>query len=109
MTNMKAKLSIFSLVFVLILAACGGNDGEDENSIKVGVLYSLSGDMAISETPQYNAVLLAIEEINEAGGINGKEIIPIEEDYNSDPSEAATKANKLIKEDEVAAIIGTHN
>src|SRR5690625_3808328 len=50
--------------------------------------------------------LMANEEINENGGVNEKELIPVQEDYASDPSEAATKTQKLVMEDEVTAIVG---
>lgn len=112
MSKVTKMFTLLCILSLLVLSACGNkgtsSNSSDEDGIKVGVLFSLSGNMAVSETPQANSVLLAIEEINEAGGINGKKLIPVQEDYNSDPSEAATKARKLIMEDEVAAIIGSH-
>lgn len=112
----KNKIKFLSLFIIalLLLAACGGNStdsssdssGEDEEGIKVGVLFSLSGPTAINEAGMADAALMAIEEINENGGVNGKKLIPIKEDYASDPSEAATKTQKLVMEDEVTAIVG---
>lgn len=107
----KLKLTIVATLFFLVLAACGSKDTGSSNTnseegIKVGVLFSLSGPTSISEAGMADAALLAIEEINNDGGINGKPLIPIQEDYASDPSQAATKAQKLIMNDNVVAIVG---
>ncbi|MBO9534548.1 MAG: urea ABC transporter substrate-binding protein [Solirubrobacteraceae bacterium] len=103
------------------LAACGGSDekdtstaaadtsaepGVDGETIKVGVLHSLSGTMAISEVAVRDAELLAIDEINKAGGVLGKQIKPIQEDGASDWPTFAEKAQKLISSDKVAVTFG---
>jgi urea transport system substrate-binding protein len=74
--------------------------------IKVGLLHSLSGTMAISETTVVEAEKLAIEEINAAGGVLGKQIEAVEEDGASDWPTFAEKATKLIDEDKVATVFG---
>ena len=56
------------------------------DGIKVGILHSSSGTMAISENSVIDAEKLAIDEINQAGGVLGKQIIPIVEDGASDPN-----------------------
>jgi urea transport system substrate-binding protein len=76
------------------------------DTIKVGILHSLSGTMAISEVSVKDATLLAIEEINAAGGINGKLLEPIIEDGASDWPTFAEKARKLIQQDGVAVVFG---
>jgi urea transport system substrate-binding protein len=76
------------------------------NGIKVGLLHSLSGTMAISEKSVVDAEQLAIEEINKAGGVLGKQIIPIVEDGNSDWPTFNEKAKKLIDQDKVATVFG---
>ena len=81
-----------------------GDAGEGE--IKVGILHSLSGTMAISEVSVKDAELLAIEEINAKGGVLGKKIVPIIEDGASDWPTFAEKARKLISEDKVATVFG---
>lgn len=81
--------------------AAGGGD-----TVKVGILHSLSGTMAISETTVVDAELLAIKEINAAGGVLGKKIEPIKEDGASDWPTFAEKAGKLIDQDKVATIFG---
>ena len=66
-------------------------------SVKVGILHSLSGTMAISETSVRDAEIMAIEEINAKGGVLGKKIVPIIEDGASDWPTFAEKARKLIQ------------
>ncbi len=105
----------------LLLKACGGG-GESPTTtttpatpatpvaagetIKVGILHSLSGTMAISETTVVEAEELAIEEINAAGGVLGKQIEAVKEDGASDWPTFAEKATKLIDEDQVLTIFG---
>lgn len=92
------------------LTACGGSltssTAESGDTVTVGLLHSLTGSMAISETSVRDAELLAISEINDAGGVNGAQIEYIEEDGASEPSTFATKAEKLIDSDGVSAIFG---
>ena len=78
----------------------------DEGPIKVGVLHSLSGTMAISESSVRDSTRLAIEEINAAGGVLGRQLEPIYEDGASDWPTFAEKAKKLIQDDEVAVVFG---
>lgn len=77
-----------------------------QDTVKVGVLHSLTGTMAISEVTVKNATMLAIDEINAAGGVNGKQIDPVTEDGASEPGTFAQKAQKLIQEDKVVTVFG---
>lgn len=74
--------------------------------IKVGILHSLTGTMSISEKSVVDAENLAIEEINKAGGVLGKQIVAITEDGQSDWPTFAEKAKKLIDQDKVATVFG---
>ena len=76
------------------------------STIKVGSLNSLSGTMAISEVTVRDAIALAVEEINAAGGVMGKQIQVVGEDGASEPTVFAEKAEKLISSDCVAAVFG---
>jgi urea transport system substrate-binding protein len=76
------------------------------DTIKVGILHSLSGTMAISEKSAVDAEQLAIEEINAAGGVLGKQIEAIVEDGSSDWPTFAEKAKKLIDRDKVVTVFG---
>ena len=95
---------LVGISLVLIIIAIGGiflygqPEGIEleQGYIKVGVLHSLSGTLAISETPVVEATLMAIDEINEQGGVLGKKIEPIVVDGASDWSLFAQEAERLI-------------
>ncbi|MFJ9600846.1 urea ABC transporter substrate-binding protein [Streptomyces althioticus] len=100
------------------LGACGAKTGSDTSAtsgakadtsgdtVKVGLLNSLSGTMAISEVTVHNALLLAVKEINAAGGVLGKKLKPVSQDGASDWPTFAEKAQTLITEDKVVATFG---
>nr|WP_234388979.1 urea ABC transporter substrate-binding protein [Streptomyces sp. AS58] len=102
----------------MALSACGAKTdaaGSSEkavkadvsgDTVKVGLLNSLSGTMAISEVTVRDSLRLAIDEINTSGGVLGKKIQPISEDGASDWPTFAEKAQKLIQNDRVAATFG---
>lgn len=79
---------------------------EEGDTIKVGILHSLSGTMAISETSVRDAEILVIEEINAAGGVLGKQIEYVVEDGASDNATFTEKATKLLESDQVATVFG---
>ncbi|WBC07526.1 urea ABC transporter substrate-binding protein [Micromonospora sp. WMMA1947] len=106
-----------TLVAAVAVTACGSKTSDEGgaagvtadvsgNTVKVGLLNSLSGTMAISEVTVRDSIMLAVEEINAAGGVLGKKIQPIGEDGASDWPTFAEKAEKLISEDRVAAVFG---
>ena len=76
------------------------------DTIKVGVLHSLSGTMAISETVLKDTVLMAIEEINAKGGVLGKKLEPVVVDPASNWPLFAEKAKQLISQDKVVVTFG---
>lgn len=76
--------------------------------IKVGVLFSLTGTTGIIEESLNKATILAIEEINDAGGINGMKITPVVEDPASDPATFAAKARKLVVGDKCVSVFGSY-
>ncbi len=107
--------SFIALIFAVLLAGCAPRTaaqpgsapaGAAADTVKVGILHSLSGTMSISETSVKDATLLAIEEINAKGGVNGKKIVPVIEDGASDWPTFAEKTRKLIQQDQVATIFG---
>ena len=87
-------------------AAAAGCVDTSGDSVKIGFLNSLSGTMAISEKTVHDSLQMAAEEINAAGGVNGKTLEVITEDGASEPTVFAEKAEKLIKSDCVAAVFG---
>lgn len=80
--------------------------GAARADVKVGVLQSLSGTMAISEVTVKNAEMMAIAEINAAGGVMGQKIVPVVEDGASDPAVFSQKATKLVQSDGVVTVFG---
>src|SRR6202453_868390 len=77
-----------------------------EDTIKVGILHSLSGTMAISETILKDVMLMQIDELNAKGGLLGKKIEPVVVDPASNWPLFAEKARELISKDKVAAVFG---
>lgn len=75
-------------------------------SIKIGVLHSLTGTMAMSEAPLVDALRLAVEEANQSGGIDGAQIEMVVADCRSDADYCAQQAEKLITHDHVHALFG---
>lgn len=109
--RMKKFLAVLSVAAMTaaMFTACGNNESSDSgdgDTVKVGLLHSLTGSMAISEKSVRDAEVLAIKEINAAGGVNGKQIEYVEEDGASEPSTFATKAEKLIDSEGVSTIFG---
>ncbi|MCC7549149.1 MAG: transporter substrate-binding protein [Burkholderiales bacterium] len=77
-----------------------------KDPVRVGVLHSLSGTMAISETALKNTALMTFEQINAAGGVLGRPIEPVVVDLASNWPLFAEKARQLITQDKVAAVFG---
>ncbi|WP_203247977.1 ABC transporter substrate-binding protein [Sporosarcina beigongshangi] len=114
------KLKKFAGIFatatlaVGLLAGCGAGekaDGDSSSSkggdtIKIGVNLELSGAVASYGTSELSGIELAVEEINAAGGVDGKDIELVKVDNKSDPAEATNAALKLVTQDKVVAIIG---
>ncbi len=75
---------------------------------RVGVLWSQTGVTAVIEESQLKGTLLAIGEVNEAGGINGRELVPVIYDPASEPTNFARLADKLLTEDDVTTIFGCY-
>ena len=104
-TYSKVRRSLVGLLGLtsLGLAPAYAQEGD---SVKVGVLHSLSGTMAISETSLRDVLLYTFDEINAAGGVMGKQIEPVVVDGASDWPLFAEKAEQLLVQDKVAAIFG---
>lgn len=83
--------------------------GVDGNSVRLGILHSLTGTFAIAEASMVDAEKLAIDEINAAGGVMGHKIVPYIEDGASEAPVFAEKAKVLLRRDNVAAIIGCYS
>lgn len=80
----------------------------DGSPWRVGVLWSQTGVTAVIEESQLKGTLLAVDEINNLGGINGRELVPIIYDPASDPKRFAMHAEQLLCQDEVTTIFGCY-
>lgn len=78
------------------------------DDIPVGILFSLTGAVAVVEHTLHDAALLAIEEINAAGGVNGRMLRPIIEDPASDPATYADRAKRLMIRDKCVSVFGSY-
>ncbi len=101
-TTMKSVLAAGALVAGLMTAPAWSQ----EDTIKVGILHSLSGTMAISETTLKDTMLFLIDEQNKKGGLLGKKLEAVVVDPASDWPLFAEKARELIEKDKVAAVFG---
>lgn len=110
------KKAIYSLVFAvmttLALAGCSSNSSDD-STVRIGLIAELTGQIPVVGASCKNGALLAVKEINDAGGIelDGKKykIELIIEDSASKPEQAASAAQKLITQDNVVAIVGPNS
>lgn len=114
---MKKKLALAFLTFASVsaLAACGAAPSSNASSaagnevgdtFKLGLNFELTGSVSAYGSAEEKAAKMAVEEINAAGGINGKKIEVTSKDNKSDNSEAATVATNLATEGKVNAIVG---
>lgn len=103
MKKILCSVLISVLAMAFIFSGCSGTD---KNVIKVGINYELSGEVASYGQSSVDGIKLAIDEINAAGGINGKLIKLVEYDNKSDKAEATTLATKLMTRDKVVAVMG---
>ena len=99
------SLMVVTAATILTLTTLAGC-AEAVEPVKVGVLHSLTGTMAISETSLRDVVLMAIDEINAAGGVLGKPIEPVVVDPASNWDLFAEKSRELLVRDEVAVVFG---
>src|SRR6187402_3530023 len=102
----QRRFTLKALTAAVALAGLGAVPAFAQDTIKVGILHSLSGTMAISETVLKDTVLMAIDEINAKGGVMGAKIEPVVVDPASNWPLFAEKARQLISQDKVAVVFG---
>ncbi|SNY90899.1 amino acid/amide ABC transporter substrate-binding protein, HAAT family [Cohaesibacter sp. ES.047] len=103
---MPMKFSRFAAALAVTTSLISATAALAADTIKVGVLHSLSGTMAISETTLKDAMLMLIEEQNKKGGLLGKQLEPVVVDPASDWPLFAEKARELIDVNKVSAVFG---
>ena len=104
------KMNLYWAMIVLALFGCGGEPGEDQGSVvkgvsdsevRVGTHTDLSGPVAIWGVGATNGARLRFSEINEEGGVHGRQLRFIVEDTSYEVPKAISAANKLINRDEI--------
>lgn len=104
--NNRTLLKRTTLACSAAILGLGLQMAQAADTIKVGILHSLSGTMAISETTLKDTMLMLIEEQNKKGGLLGKQLEPVVVDPASDWPLFAEKTRELIQQDQVVAIFG---
>ncbi|MDQ1729107.1 MAG: branched-chain amino acid transport system substrate-binding protein [Pyrinomonadaceae bacterium] len=103
---MKRLLISLALITSLLFALACQTGGGGGDKVRIGVFMSLTGDTANFGISSTNGIKMAADEVNAAGGINGKQIELLVQDDRSDASEAATIVTKFVTQDQVHAILG---
>lgn len=109
--KLNKKIGIFLLVLIAVFATVSCSDSKKSSSkkgnIKIGAILPMSGDGGADQgLASQKSITLAVEEINKAGGINGRKLEAIYEDSACEPTKGVTAVNKLIDQDKVDFIIG---
>ena len=99
----KLLLVLAALSLLIPAVACAPKEAE---TIKIGCVMDLSGDLAAMGARMLNGAKLAVEEINAAGGVLGKQVELVEEDGKTDPAAGLERVKKLIEIDGVQVIVG---
>jgi len=102
-TMLKVSFALSAIAAVLFVGCAKA----ESKTVKIGGIYPLSGNVAVYGVEAKNGVLLAIEEINAAGGINGKQVELIAEDDEGNPEKTVNAYKKLTTKDGVKVIVGS--
>lgn len=106
---MKSRIMAFAGVLLLVVMTVSfvGCSKADSDTIKIGGVFPLSGPVAVYGIEAKNGIELAIEEINAAGGVNGKMLELVGEDDEGSPEKSVNVYKKLVTKDKVEYIIGS--
>ncbi|HAO61888.1 MAG TPA: branched-chain amino acid ABC transporter substrate-binding protein [Erysipelotrichaceae bacterium] len=100
------RILVLVATALLVLSGFTACTSTDKGTIKIGVNVELTGEAAVYGQPEKKAIELAVKEINDAGGILGKQVEAIYYDTKTDGAESTSNVTKLATEDKVVAIIG---
>ncbi|MEN9539498.1 MAG: hypothetical protein RLZZ126_1733 [Pseudomonadota bacterium] len=106
---MNFKLSVTALALTAVMPfalAQNSNQGVSANEIVLGSIQDLSGPIAAFGKQSRLGMMLAVDEVNEQGGVNGRKIKLIVEDAQYDPKKAVLAAQKLVNQDKIFAMVG---
>ena len=107
-TMRLAGMALGALMLGSVFAGCGGGGDKAAKGgdIKIGANFELTGGVANYGSATFDGLQLAIDEVNAAGGVNGKKFVIVKADSKSETSEAANAATKLISNDKVKILVG---
>jgi len=104
--NIFSKKILFSSILLLTLIIVTGLSVSAQEPIKIGVVQNLTGPWASIDGPSWNGVQLAVDELNEAGGVLGRPIETVCIDTKADESEVVAAITRLIEREDSSIIIG---
>jgi branched-chain amino acid transport system substrate-binding protein len=104
--KMKGKSLVMAVICVAVCFMMGSPLCFGAEPIKIGGIFALTGRAAHIGTSQRDAVLIAIDEVNDKGGINGRKLEMVMEDTESNPTKAVMALKKILEAEDVVAIIG---
>jgi branched-chain amino acid transport system substrate-binding protein len=107
MRNALVMLLAAGLVTLIAMTGCKGSGDGAGDEIKIGVFLSLSDKNADFGKTTLNGIQLAVDQINEKGGVNGKKVVLVTKDTRSSPEQAQTVAKELATQDKVAVAVGS--
>lgn len=105
----KLSLSLLTILILGVLSACSSNSGQGSDTIQIGLAAPLSGTQAQYGQAFKNGAELAVAQINEAGGIDGKQVEIVIQDDKGDSSEAVNVANKFASNKNILGVVGHFN
>ncbi|NMC32721.1 MAG: ABC transporter substrate-binding protein [Veillonellaceae bacterium] len=114
-TKSLCALALAGVMLASLVAGCGGSGAKEptktasKEPIKFGIIGPYTGPNAKPGQSMKQGVNLAVEEINKAGGVKGRQLVAMFEDDASVPAQSVSATEKLINKDEVAFLIGTFN
>ena len=100
------RILLTALLLIIFIVSCGEKKSADSNVIKIGVIAPLTGNYAQYGTAVKDGVELKVNEINKAGGINGKKIELIIADSKGDVQESVNAFKKMVSQDKVSVVSG---
>ena len=98
--------AVLMVVFAMVLAACGGGGGGEEGPIKIGALFDLTGPTADVGTPYADGEKGFVEWLNANGGINGRQVELVGQDYAYKVDQAEQLYSQYVNQDKVVAFLG---
>jgi branched-chain amino acid transport system substrate-binding protein len=96
------------LLLAVAAVACGGSSSESASTIKIALEAPLTGDQSSTGIDMFNGAALAVDEVNRAGGVDGKRLVLVRADDKADPATGVAVAHQMVSQ-HVFAVIGPYN